>query len=82
MIESEIKSEDIIHYFSEIKDLIFTAGDASNIFGNSKELTREAFVKFVSSRTDRYSEAVLNSVFSFITKMERSISRQEFNTIF
>lgn len=88
ILASEISTEETINIFIKLKDIIYTLGGESYFFGPnpspSDTLSKKKFVSMLKSKeiNVNYSEEILEAVFNFLTKTDRSLSLEEFHKHF
>jgi len=88
ILASELSTEETINIYIKLKDIIYTLGGDSFFFGNNPSpnatLSKQRFISLLKSKevNVNYSEEVLGAVFNFLTKVDRSLTLEEFRKHF
>ena len=86
IINNEIFTDDILNGIFSIKDAIFlsekTPDELFSYYGSNKIIYRENFVKLIKTLNDNLTEVLIDAIFTYLTKMERPLSIEDFTTAF
>jgi len=88
ILASEITTDETIGIFIKLKDIIYTLGGEAYFFepnpSESDSLSKKKFVSMLKSKeiNVNYSEEILEAVFNYLTKTERSLTLEEFRKHF
>lgn len=88
ILASEITSDEIIAIFHKLKDIIYTLGGEAFFFnpqaGERDSISKKKFISMLKSKevNVQYSEEILETVFNFLAKTDRSLTLEEFRKHF
>ncbi len=88
ILASEITTDEIIKIYIKLKDIIYTLGGETYFFGKNPNandtLSKSKFVSMLKTKevNVNYTEEILESVYNFLTKTERSLTIEEFRKHF
>lgn len=82
IVFNEITSEDITSSLNTIKDIIFSLKSKEEIFKGKNNITKEDFTKLIATTGTNLQEVFIHSVYNYITKTDRPMTKEEFTEHF
>lgn len=78
ILSSEMTSDDIIAAYEQLRDVIYSLGGRSVLFpNNSQSINQQRFIQTFLNKTN-FSEEVLESIYNYITKMDRDLTLDDY----